>query len=208
MFQAMNALPRTIFTYKIEDESVFKDSITDRYIEFYDEIEEDVHEEYTSVDEENYMYQFLPRNINKLTNIISINFSEQDLQFLPEELFDLINLQAMSFQINALKFLSPSIGKLVNLKEIYLSHNALTSLPASIGKLKKLEILSIWENKLKTLPYEIADLDMLKRLDGSGNESLKAPFKTVIYGETYEDEKGEDFETLFQSISEHKIYLE
>lgn len=111
----------------------------------------------------------LPPEIWGLTNLKTLDISNNDLQSLPAELGNLVNLQTLKVQNNELKKVCPEIGRLINLTLLSLPSNSLTKLPDEIGKLKKLQRLFLSDNALSTLPAEMTALINLRELQLANN---------------------------------------
>jgi len=90
-----------------------------------------------------------PRNIGKLTALIELVLSENQLISLPSEIGNLTKLEYLNLSHNKLRSLPSGMEKLKALKSLNLSHNELTALPKGIFQsLTKLNILIL----PKTIP--------------------------------------------------------
>jgi len=85
----------------------------------------------------------LPHNIEKLTQLKSLQLAYCQLSSLPVEIGQLKNLQSLDLGGNELSNLPAEIGQLKNLQSLHLSSNELSNLPAEIGQLNNLQFLEI-----------------------------------------------------------------
>lgn len=120
-------------------------------------------------------FRIISNKINRLTRLININFSHNEIVELPAELCLLTNLRTITFNQNRLRYLPDEIGQLVKLKEFYLAHNLLSCLPPGIGRLSSLENLHLKANLLTTLPREIGLLQQLITLSLTQNRLRQLP---------------------------------
>src|ERR1043165_9275267 len=67
---------------------------------------------------------------------------------LPESLRQLTQLQSLDLSNNKLTVLPESLCQLTQLQTLYLSSNQLTALPESLGKLRQLQTLNLSVNNL------------------------------------------------------------
>ncbi|WP_366187106.1 leucine-rich repeat domain-containing protein [Flavobacterium ovatum] len=117
----------------------------------------------------------IPKDIDKLTKITEIDFSNDQLVSLPESIGNLKNLKSLTLEDNKLISLPESIGKLKNLETLYLHKNQLTSLPESIGNLTRLIDLRLDDNQLTSLVESIGNLNNLNRLIIGKNQLTSLP---------------------------------
>ncbi|MBS4169376.1 hypothetical protein NEOC95_000080 [Neochlamydia sp. AcF95] len=104
-------------------------------------------------------------------NIIELDLDDGvGLTFLPPEIWQLSQLQTLNLSNNQLTTLSPKIGQLSNLQKLDISNNLLTAIPAEIGQLTKLQKLDSSNNLLTAIPAEIGQLTKLQKLDSSNNQ--------------------------------------
>ncbi len=123
-----------------------------------------------------------PREIENLTNLISLELSDNQLSQLPKNIDLLTNLESLELNDNQLNTLSIEVTKLFNLKSLKIARNWLTSLPPEIGQLKNLTELLINSNQLNKLPVELGFLSQLEHLDLNTNKltSLPSTIKKLI----------------------------
>lgn len=112
--------------------------------------------------------------LGSLTNLSSLDLSDNHLTFLPDTIGRLIFLKRLILAGNNLHFLPESIGDLDQLRSIDLSRNHLSTLPRSFGKLKRLRKLLMDHNYFTALPSCISELPKLTYLFVANNYSLKA----------------------------------
>lgn len=104
------------------------------------------------------------------------------LRYLPKEIEKFTNLQRLIMDTRELTELPKEIGKLSHLKVLILSHNKkLTSLPKEIGNLKKLEELFLRFTGLTSLPKEMATLPHLRHLNFTNTPMKKLPEEFFKY---------------------------
>jgi Leucine-rich repeat (LRR) protein len=138
------------------------------------------------------------RQLNQLTQLEILEFSDCDLMQLPEELGQLTELRILRISFNKLireipatignltklevlqitgnpllKQIPEATGKLLNLKTLTLEqNNSLQLLPSAIGNLSSLYELRVWHNNsVDSIPRQIGQLHSMQRctLAGSGN---------------------------------------
>jgi len=97
----------------------------------------------------------LPKSINQLKYLQSLDLRKNKLTELPESIGQLEHLEELSLQDNALKSLPESIGKLANLRIFHLENNALTTLPDTICNLKTWYPIGLSNNKIGSLSEKI-----------------------------------------------------
>ncbi|WP_196517490.1 COR domain-containing protein, partial [Nostoc sp. WHI] len=124
----------------------------------------------------------LPPEIVQLTNLQTLDLSDNQLSSLPPEIVQLTNLQTLNLSDNQLSSLPPEIVQLTNLQTLNLSDNQLSSLPPEIVQLTNLQTLDLSRNQLSSLPVEIRQLLNLNTLDLRRNP---LPIPPEILGSKY-----------------------
>jgi Leucine-rich repeat (LRR) protein len=136
-----------------------------------------------SIDVGNKGINKLPKQLDKLNNIVSINLMGNDFTSFPTVLTRLTTLDEISLSTNKLTSVANEIGRLKNLRILIMNNNQLTELPKEIGELTNLLYLEIGNNKLKRLPEEIKYLTNLQELHIERNalsESEKQRIKRLL----------------------------
>jgi len=140
----------------------------------------------------------IPSEIGKLTQLISLNISKNEIDQLPSEIGKLVNLKVLNVSFNKLTGLPSEIGNLLSLEELDLAFNKLKKLPETIGNLISLRRLylgkadyfslgkSRTENRLETLPRRMIHLVNLQELDLDSNP---LPIPPEIIKKKFEPEK-------------------
>lgn len=125
----------------------------------------------------------IPIEIEKLSNLISLDFSNSQLSSIPPELGNLINLTTLKLTKSALTGNIPyELGQLTNLQYLWLYYNQLTGeIPEELGNLKNLIRIDISENQLTgSIPNSFSQLSNLTRLNVSDN-LLSGCYKIQLY---------------------------
>jgi Leucine-rich repeat (LRR) protein len=129
--------------------------------------------EITSLDLSHRGVRSLPKEIEFLTNLKSLNLKGNDLSCLPDEIgklpletlllgdnffskipsviFQIVSLKTLDLNENNIKKLSKDIAVLVNLEVLYLSYNNLVFINDSIAKINLVQLV-VWDNCFKTVP--------------------------------------------------------
>jgi hypothetical protein len=117
----------------------------------------------------------LPESLGQLTQLQTLNLSDNKLTTLPESLGQLTQLQTLNLSDNKLITLPESLGQLTPLQTLNLSDNKLTTLPESLGQLTQLRTLNLSDNNLTTLPESLGQLTQLQTLNLSDNKLTTLP---------------------------------
>ncbi|XP_074308707.1 plant intracellular Ras-group-related LRR protein 4-like [Silene latifolia] len=118
---------------------------------------------------------WLPDSIGKLSNLTSLDLSENRIVALPVTLGGLSSLSKLDLHANRINELPESIGELLNLVFLDLRGNNLVKLPPSIGRLIRLEVLDLSSNSLSSLPDSIGSLVSLQKLHVETNNLDELP---------------------------------
>ncbi|KAF5735873.1 plant intracellular Ras-group-related LRR protein 4 [Tripterygium wilfordii] len=144
---------------------------------------------------------WLPDSIGKLSNLVSLNLSENRmcpchplseafqplvrleeldlsanrLSALPESIGLLVSLKRLIVETNDIEEIPHTIGQCLSLKELCADYNRLKALPEAVGKIESLEVLSVRYNNIKQLPTTMASLSNMRELDISFNELESIP---------------------------------
>ncbi|CAM9862697.1 unnamed protein product, partial [Heterosigma akashiwo] len=102
----------------------------------------------------------LPREVERLWRLKSLNLAINHMHTLPESICKLSTLTALDLDNNALEILPPSIGDLKALKALTLQRNLLLELPASVTTMRGLESLNADGNLLPVLPEGMGALQL------------------------------------------------
>jgi Leucine-rich repeat (LRR) protein len=121
----------------------------------------------------------IPPEIEKLSRLINLDLSNNQLTALPPEIGKLSELTDLYLNQNQLTALPPEIGMLRELTSLGLYSNQLTVLPPEIGKLNRLTNLDLGVNQFTKLPPEIEKLIGLKSLSLEGNQLNAFPYEIL-----------------------------
>jgi Leucine-rich repeat (LRR) protein len=128
-----------------------------------------------SLDLSNNRLTALPEWLGQLTQLQSLDLSNNRLTALPEWLGQLKQLQSLDLSRNQLTVLPKSLGQLTQLQSLSLSDNQLTALPEWLGQLTRLQSLDVSRNQLTVLPKSLGQLTQLESLKLSGNQLTELP---------------------------------
>lgn len=117
----------------------------------------------------------LPDLLLKITNLESLNVSDNRLTVLPEWIGKFKKLRWLNLSDNQLTSLPESLGQLTQLQSLILSSNQLLSLPDSLGRLPHLQSLNLADNQLISLPNSLGRLTQLQFLNLSNNQLSSLP---------------------------------
>jgi hypothetical protein len=117
----------------------------------------------------------LPESLGRLTQLQSLDLSDNRLTALPQSLGRLTHLQSLDLSDNRLTALPQSLGRLTHLRSLNLSYNQLTALPEWLGQLTQLQSLNLSGNQLLSLPESMSRLTQLHSLNVSGNQLTEVP---------------------------------
>ncbi|MFT5322430.1 MAG: hypothetical protein ACI8P0_000265 [Planctomycetaceae bacterium] len=117
----------------------------------------------------------LPEWLGRLTQLQMLDLSDNQLAALPEWLGRLTQLQTLNLSRNQLTALPESLGQLTQLQTLNLSRNRLTALPESLGQLTQLQTLNLYLNQLTVLPESLGQLTQLQTLELAANQLTTLP---------------------------------
>ncbi|WP_162793771.1 leucine-rich repeat domain-containing protein [Runella rosea] len=116
----------------------------------------------------------LPKGIERMTELETLNLAENRLTQLPE-LGKLTKLRYLIVNNNQLKELPKEIGKAVKLRMLNVENNQLTELPSGLVNAVELEMAFLADNNLIRLPTEFSKCKKLKELNARGNQLTELP---------------------------------
>ena len=117
--------------------------------------------------------EFIPREIEYLQKLRSLQLVGNDFNTLPPEFSELKNLEEIYFNVNKKMDFTQSVkvmSAMPKLTTLHLDNEGLIALPGNIGTLTHLEKLYLNDNKLTEVPKEISGLKNLKYLDMQHNK--------------------------------------
>lgn len=123
----------------------------------------------------------LPQSLGQLTQLQSLNLSNNRLTALPQSLGQLTQLQTLNLARNQLTALPEWLGQLTRLQKLVINSNHVTSLPNAIGELHALTYLAIEGNQIRNLPSSFRNLRAMQSLflgfkdTGGGNLFVEVP---------------------------------
>ena len=132
----------------------------------------------TSLDLSDNQLTSLPQEIGELTDLSGLDLSGNQLTGVPPEFIKLRSLAGFNFSSNQLRTIPSEITYLTDLTRLNLSHNQLSSVPPEIANLTKLTTLDLSHNQLTNLPLEITKLPNLEYLNLTSN-ALQIPPETL-----------------------------
>ncbi len=111
----------------------------------------------------------LPESLSQLTQLQSLNLSDNQLMALPEWLGQLLNLRKLSLYNTGLTVLPDWIGNFASLTRLSISCNDITKIPDSIGQLRNLQTLILGAsgeggNPLGSFPDCVRQLKGLEKI--------------------------------------------
>lgn len=111
----------------------------------------------------------MPKNIQTLNNITSIDLRGNLLEEFPHEILKMKNLEELILSINNIKNIPNNIDQLENLRFLNINGNNLRGIPESISNLSNLTSLGLSNNKISELPNSMSRMVNLKILNISYN---------------------------------------
>jgi Leucine-rich repeat (LRR) protein len=116
--------------------------------------------------------EFIPREIEYLQKLRSLQLVGNDFKTLPPEFSELKNLEEIYFNVNKKMDFTQSVKILSTMPKLtilHLDNDGLVALPSNLSTLTHLEKLYLNDNKLTDVPKEISGLKNLKYLDMQHN---------------------------------------
>ncbi|KAK2586650.1 hypothetical protein KPH14_011695 [Odynerus spinipes] len=126
----------------------------------------------------NYMNKFvsLPTSFSeRLTNLIQLDLSNNNLKDLPYSLCLLKSLEHLALNNNQFSCLPSVVANLKSLKSLKVHNNYIKEISESIGNLENLEDLDLSYNKLTDIPFAYKKLHRLKCFSLAKNNFSKIP---------------------------------
>ncbi len=120
---------------------------------------------------------YIPPQIQYLTQLIRLNLANNQIRTLPPEIGSFHGLEFLNLSENNLSELPIEIKNLGDLKWLNIAKNKFTALPLAICELDTLEYLGLSDNAIEKLPQEILKLDKLKQLDV---QNIKLPIPAEL----------------------------
>lgn len=121
----------------------------------------------------------LPKELDQLISLQSINLSGNQLTDFPMQLTEIQGMRCIHLGGNAISSVPREISKLTNLEILYLGGNRLEELPFEMGRLIKLVALILCDNKLLSLPSSMSCLRRLQSLSLHNNKLSTLPPEIV-----------------------------
>lgn len=122
----------------------------------------------------------VPQKISTLTNLESLNLSNNNLSQNFSNLSTLIKLSELNLSGNQLTKIPTELSSLVSLTSLNLSNNSFsTNYAATLSNLKNLEWLSLQNNLITVFPAELVQLKNLVHLNFAENQ-ISGGFETLL----------------------------
>ncbi|WP_372368636.1 leucine-rich repeat domain-containing protein [Candidatus Uabimicrobium sp. HlEnr_7] len=118
---------------------------------------------------------FILGPMNKLSSLISLNLSGNNIKQMPETIKELRNLEELDVSLN--KLAAFPLYKNLPLKHLNISHNYLKKFPNTLLRYFRLESLDISNNQIRSIPSQILELKNLRQLNLSNNKLTTLPFE-------------------------------
>ncbi|KAJ8544744.1 hypothetical protein K7X08_017327 [Anisodus acutangulus] len=119
--------------------------------------------------------EWIPDSLGKLSNLVTLDLSENRIDVLPTTIGGLSSLQKLDLHGNRIVELPDSIGDLLNLVYLDLNGNNLKTLPLTLVRLTRLEEVDLSSNMLSVLPETVGSLRSLRKLTVETNELEELP---------------------------------
>ncbi|MCD7472547.1 Plant intracellular Ras-group- LRR protein 4 [Datura stramonium] len=119
--------------------------------------------------------EWIPDSLGKLSNLVTLDLSENRIAVLPATIGGLSSLQKLDLHGNRIVELPDSVGDLLNLVYLDLSGNNLKTLPLTLARLTRLEEVDLSSNMLSVLPETVGSLVSLRKLIVETNDLEELP---------------------------------
>jgi len=117
----------------------------------------------------------IPKSLGLLTQLESLDLSNNQLISLPKSLENLTQLKFLNLSYNQFITLPDWLGNLVQLEMLSVANNQLLALPKSLCNLTQLKSLFIYGNRLTSFPSWISKLELLQELSFGQNSFENIP---------------------------------
>lgn len=122
----------------------------------------------------------LPDEVEKLNELIALDFSRNFLTEIPELLLKLPKLAVLNLSYNQIARIPDWIEKLVLLRDIKLNNNQLYTIPRAIGNCKLVRKIYLQNNQIHSLPRELLELKLLEELHLDFRASMHKTTKGIL----------------------------
>ncbi|XP_055805502.1 plant intracellular Ras-group-related LRR protein 4-like [Solanum dulcamara] len=119
--------------------------------------------------------EWIPDSLGKLSNLVTLDLSENRIAVLPTTIWGLSSLQKLDLHGNRILELPDSVGDLLNLVYLDLKGNNLKTLPLTLARLTHLEEVDLSSNMLSVLPETVGSLVSLRKLVVETNDLEELP---------------------------------
>ena len=126
------------------------------------------------------LFETIPGNISRMTNLVELNLNSNFLQDLPNEIQLLYNLEILDLDRNKFKHIPNAIFNLKKMKILRLFCNKISFIHNDIEKLENLEVLYLAHNQVEVFPVALCHCYKLKSLYLVNNNIKYIP-KDVIF---------------------------
>lgn len=145
---------------------------------------------------------YLPEVIGQINWITALYVYNNNLTLLPESIRHLKQLTTLDLSENQLTNLPDWIDELTQLNWLNINHNQLKVLPKTIGNTSRLRFLYAKKNQFNYFPDSICELISLKELDVSWNHLIELPdsIENLVDLEIFHFSEGNNIDILPDSI--------
>ena len=117
----------------------------------------------------------IPEVISNLSQLQSLDLSDNQLTEIPEVISNLSQLQSLNLSDNQLTEIPGAIANLSQLQKLDLSHNRIREILDAITNFTQLQYFGLSHNQIREIPEAIAKLDQLDELNISHNQITELP---------------------------------